>query len=40
MKRQGRGQIVNIGSVLSAVATPRNGAYCASKIRRCARSPM
>jgi len=31
LKRQGRGQIVNIGSVLSAVATPRNGAYCASK---------
>jgi len=31
MKRQGSGQIVNIGSVLSVVATPRNGLYCASK---------
>ncbi len=31
MKRQGRGQIVNVGSVLSVVATPRNSIYCASK---------
>jgi short-subunit dehydrogenase len=31
MKQQGGGQIVNVGSVLSAFATPRNGIYCASK---------
>ena len=31
MKRQGAGQIVNVGSVLSVVATPRNSMYCASK---------
>jgi short-subunit dehydrogenase len=31
MNRQHSGQIVNIGSVLSVVATPRNGLYCASK---------
>jgi short-subunit dehydrogenase len=31
MKRQRSGQIVNIGSVLSVVATPRNAIYCASK---------
>lgn len=31
MKRQGSGQIVNIGSVLSVFATPRNSIYCASK---------
>ena len=31
MKRHHRGQIVNIGSVLGVVATPRNGLYCASK---------
>ena len=31
MKRQNSGQIVNVGSVLSVVATPRNGLYCASK---------
>jgi short-subunit dehydrogenase len=26
-----RGQIVNVGSILSAVATPRNSIYCATK---------
>jgi NAD(P)-dependent dehydrogenase (short-subunit alcohol dehydrogenase family) len=31
MRRQGAGQIVNVGSVLSVVVTPRNSAYCASK---------
>ncbi len=31
MQRQGAGQIVNVGSVLSMVITPRNSAYCASK---------
>jgi short-subunit dehydrogenase len=31
MKKQGRGQIVNVGSVLSLLATPRNSIYCASK---------
>ncbi len=31
MKQQHRGQIVNIGSVLGVIATPRNGLYCASK---------
>jgi short-subunit dehydrogenase len=31
MRQQGRGQIVNIGSVVSAIATPRNGIYSASK---------
>lgn len=31
MRQQGRGQIVNLGSVLSVLATPRNGVYAASK---------
>jgi hypothetical protein len=31
MKKQGTGQIVNVGSVLSLLATPRNSIYCASK---------
>jgi short-subunit dehydrogenase len=31
MKKQGRGQIVNVGSVLSLLATPRNSIYSASK---------
>ena len=31
MRRQGAGQIVNIGSVLSMVVAARNSAYCASK---------
>jgi short-subunit dehydrogenase len=31
MQKQGSGRIVNIGSVLSAVVTVRNGVYCASK---------
>jgi short-subunit dehydrogenase len=31
MKRQGAGQIVNVGSVLSMLATPRNAVYSASK---------
>lgn len=31
MRKQGAGQIVNIGSVLSVVVAPRNGVYCASK---------
>ncbi len=31
MKKQGRGTIVNVGSVLSVLATPRNAMYCASK---------
>lgn len=31
MQRQGAGQIVNVGSVLSMVVTARNSAYCASK---------
>jgi short-subunit dehydrogenase len=31
MKRQGAGQIVNVGSVLSLVATPRHSIYSASK---------
>ena len=31
MQRQGAGQIVNVGSVLSMVVTGRNSAYCASK---------
>lgn len=31
MRQQKSGQIVNIGSVLSAVVTVRNGVYCASK---------
>lgn len=31
MKRQGSGQIVNVGSVLSIIPTTRNGAYTASK---------
>jgi uncharacterized protein len=31
MKRQGRGQIVNVGSILSLIATPNNSVYSASK---------
>jgi short-subunit dehydrogenase len=31
MKRQGNGQIVNVGSILSVLATPRNSVYSASK---------
>jgi len=31
LRRQGRGQIVNIGSILSILATPRNAIYSASK---------
>ena len=31
MREQRAGQIVNVGSVLSMIAAPRNGAYCASK---------
>lgn len=31
MKKQGSGQIVNVGSVLSVVATPGNSVYSASK---------
>lgn len=31
MKRQRSGQIVNVGSILSLLAIPRQGAYCASK---------
>jgi short-subunit dehydrogenase len=31
MRNQRAGQIVNIGSVLSVIATPFNGVYCASK---------
>lgn len=31
MLRQRSGQIVNIGSILSLLATPRNSIYCASK---------
>ena len=31
LQRQGAGQIVNVGSVLSMVVTTRNSAYCASK---------
>jgi len=31
MRRQGAGQVVNVGSILSIVAAARNGAYCASK---------
>ncbi len=31
MKKQGSGQIVNVGSVLSVLATPRNSIYSASK---------
>ncbi len=31
MRRQGRGQIVNVGSILSVLATPRNSIYSASK---------
>jgi len=31
MKKQGSGQIVNVGSILSLLATPRNSLYCASK---------
>ena len=31
MRKQGAGQIVNVGSVLSIIVAPRNSAYCASK---------
>jgi short-subunit dehydrogenase len=31
MRKQGGGQIVNVGSILSLLATPRNSVYCASK---------
>jgi NAD(P)-dependent dehydrogenase (short-subunit alcohol dehydrogenase family) len=31
MRRQGAGQLVNVGSVLSMVVTAHNSAYCASK---------
>jgi len=31
MRRQGAGQIVNVGSILSLVVAARNSAYCASK---------
>jgi len=31
MKKQGKGQIVNVGSILSLLATPRNSIYSASK---------
>jgi NAD(P)-dependent dehydrogenase (short-subunit alcohol dehydrogenase family) len=31
MRKQHAGQIVNVGSVLSMVVSPRNSAYCASK---------
>lgn len=31
LRRQGGGQIVNIGSILSVLATPRNSIYAASK---------
>jgi uncharacterized protein len=31
MRKRRGGQIVNVGSVLSMVVAPRNGAYCASK---------
>ena len=31
MKRQGRGQIINVSSVAGKIATPRNGAYAATK---------
>ena len=31
MKQQGAGQIVNIGSILSVLATPRNAIYSATK---------
>jgi len=31
MRRQGTGQIVNVGSILSLLPVARNGAYCASK---------
>jgi short-subunit dehydrogenase len=31
MKRQGGGQIVNVGSILSLIATPNNAIYSASK---------
>jgi short-subunit dehydrogenase len=31
MKQQGHGQIVNVGSILSLIATPNNAIYCASK---------
>lgn len=31
MRRQGRGQIVNVGSILSVLSTPRNAIYAASK---------
>jgi short-subunit dehydrogenase len=31
LRRQGSGQIVNVGSILSVLATPRNSIYAASK---------
>ena len=31
MKRQGKGQIINISSLAGKIATPRNGAYAATK---------
>ena len=31
MRKQRTGQIVNVGSVLSMIVSPRNSAYCASK---------
>jgi short-subunit dehydrogenase len=31
LRRQGRGQIVNVGSILSVLSTPRNSIYSASK---------
>jgi short-subunit dehydrogenase len=31
MKRQGSGQIINVSSVAGKIATPRNGAYAATK---------
>jgi short-subunit dehydrogenase len=31
MKQQGRGQIINVSSVAGKIATPRNGAYAATK---------
>jgi short-subunit dehydrogenase len=31
MKRQGKGQIINVSSLAGKIATPRNGAYAATK---------
>ncbi len=36
MKKQGGGQIINVGSVAGKVAFPWMGAYCASKFALCA----